>query len=75
MIESGLGPDERFIVNGLQRVKPGDTVQAKLVEAPSPGGAEGKTKAMVTDNTERNASAARQTAAQKDEGPGKAEPR
>jgi RND family efflux transporter MFP subunit len=32
VIESGLAPGERFIVNGLQRVKPGQTVQPKLVE-------------------------------------------
>ena len=40
VIESGLAPDERFIINGLQRVKPGDTVQPKLVQSPSPGDAE-----------------------------------
>ena len=32
VIESGLASGERFIVNGLQRVKPGDTVQPKLVQ-------------------------------------------
>ena len=31
VIESGLAAGERFIVNGLQRVKPGDTVRPKLV--------------------------------------------
>jgi RND family efflux transporter MFP subunit len=44
VIESGLGPDERFIINGLQRVKPGDTVQPKLVQSSSPGEGEGKAK-------------------------------
>ena len=48
VIESGLAPGERFIINGLQRVKPGDTVQPKLVQSPSPGDAEGKAKAIVT---------------------------
>ena len=37
VIESGLAAGERFIVNGLQRVKPGDTVQPKLVQASAPG--------------------------------------
>ncbi len=50
VIESGLGPDERFIVNGLQRVKPGDTVQPKLVQSPSPGDIEGNAKAMVAQD-------------------------
>jgi len=31
VIESGLAAGERFIVNGLQRVKAGDTVRPKLV--------------------------------------------
>jgi RND family efflux transporter MFP subunit len=38
VIESGLAEGERFIVNGLQRVKPGITVQPKLVQAPAPPG-------------------------------------
>ena len=38
VIESGLAPGERFIVNGLQRVKPGMIVQPKLVQFHSPGG-------------------------------------
>ena len=42
VIESGLAADERFIINGLQRVNPGDTVQPKPVESTSPGNAEGK---------------------------------
>ena len=50
VIESGLAPGERFIINGLQRVKPGDTVQPKLVQSSSPGDAEGKAKAIVTQD-------------------------
>jgi len=48
VIESGLAPVERFIINGLQRVKPGDTVQPKLVQSSSPGDAEGG--AVVTQD-------------------------
>ena len=59
VIESGLTPGERFIINGLQRVKPGDTVQPKLVEASSPGEAEGKAEAMVTQNGDRPATVVR----------------
>jgi RND family efflux transporter MFP subunit len=33
-IESGLTPSDRVIVNGLQRVRPGVTVDPKLVEMP-----------------------------------------
>jgi RND family efflux transporter MFP subunit len=47
VIESGLAPDERFIINGLQRVKAGDTVLAKLVPCPSPGDEQGQAKAVV----------------------------
>ncbi len=32
VIESGLASGERFIINGLQRVKPGDIVRPKLVQ-------------------------------------------
>ena len=53
VIESGLAPGERFIVNGLQRVKPGDTVQPKLAQSSSPGEAEGKAKTVVTRDAER----------------------
>ena len=42
VIESGLAPGERFIINGLQRVKPGDTVQPKLAQSASPGGGRGQ---------------------------------
>jgi RND family efflux transporter MFP subunit len=48
VIESGLAPNERFIINGVQRVKPGDAVEPKLVQSSSPGDAEGKAKAVVT---------------------------
>ena len=37
VIESGLASGERFIVNGLQRVKPGDVVRPKLIERVQPG--------------------------------------
>jgi RND family efflux transporter MFP subunit len=47
VIESGLAPNERFIINGLQRVQAGDTVQPTLVQYPSPGEGEGKAKAVV----------------------------
>ena len=50
VIESGLAPGERFVINGLQRVKPGDTVQPKLAQSSSPGDAEGKAKAIVTQD-------------------------
>ena len=35
-IEDGLKPGERVIVNGLLKVRPGATVQPKLVEMPKP---------------------------------------
>jgi RND family efflux transporter MFP subunit len=47
VIENGLAPGERFIINGLQRVKAGDTVLAKLVPCPSPGEDQGQAKAVV----------------------------
>ena len=47
VIESGLAANERFIINGLQRVNAGDTVQPKLVQNPSPGEDQGKAKAVV----------------------------
>ena len=50
VIESGLAPDERFIINGLQRVKPGDTVQPKLADSPSPGDTQSKPQAIVTED-------------------------
>ena len=60
VIESGLAPNERFIINGLQRVKPGDTVQPKLASSSSPGDAESKAKAIVTqDGKNRSVVAAR----------------
>ena len=36
-IEDGLKPGERVIVNGLLQVRPGMTVQPKLVDMPNPG--------------------------------------
>jgi len=33
-IEDGLRPGERVIVNGLQQVRPGVTVEPKLVDMP-----------------------------------------
>jgi RND family efflux transporter MFP subunit len=37
-IEDGLKPGERVIVNGLQQVRPGATVEPKLVAMPTPSG-------------------------------------
>src|SRR5208282_4849448 len=37
-IEDGLKPGERVIVNGLQLVRPGITVEPKLVDMPISGG-------------------------------------
>jgi RND family efflux transporter MFP subunit len=34
VIESGINPDDRVIVNGLQRVRPGVVVDPKMVEMP-----------------------------------------
>jgi RND family efflux transporter MFP subunit len=34
-ITAGLKPDERLVVNGLQQVRPGMTVEAKIVQMPS----------------------------------------
>ena len=34
-IEGGLKPGERVIVNGLQQVRPGITVEPKLVDMPT----------------------------------------
>jgi RND family efflux transporter MFP subunit len=36
VIETGLAAGEKFIVNGLQRVKPGDTVRPKLIAGAQP---------------------------------------
>jgi RND family efflux transporter MFP subunit len=36
-VEGGLKPRERVIVNGLQQVRPGATVEPKLVPMPTPG--------------------------------------
>ncbi len=38
VIEDGLKPGERVVVNGLQLVRPGITVEPKLVDMPHPGG-------------------------------------
>ena len=53
VIESGLAPGERFIINGLQRVKPGDTVQPKLASLTSPGMPRARRKAIVTQDGKR----------------------
>src|SRR4029077_18305095 len=37
-IEDGLKPGERVIVNGLQQVRPGVTVEPKLVDMPTSAG-------------------------------------
>src|SRR5262249_9215760 len=34
-ITAGVKPGERVIVNGLQQVRPGDTVESKLVDMPT----------------------------------------
>jgi RND family efflux transporter MFP subunit len=55
VVAAGLGPDDRVIVNGMQRVRPGVTVEPKEVEMSSlltPGGGENKPAAcgnQVTD--------------------------
>jgi RND family efflux transporter MFP subunit len=41
-ITDGLKPGERVIVNGLQQVRPGMTVEPKLVEMPTPSGVRGQ---------------------------------
>lgn len=38
VIESGIAKDDRVVVNGLQRVRPGATVAPKLTEMPSQSG-------------------------------------
>jgi RND family efflux transporter MFP subunit len=48
VIESGLAPNERFIINGLQRVKAGDTVLAKLVQYPAPSDDQGALTAAAS---------------------------
>ncbi len=44
-ITDGLKPGERVIVNGLQQVRPGSTVEPKLVEMPTSAGASGAASA------------------------------
>jgi RND family efflux transporter MFP subunit len=36
VIESGLSPGEKVVVNGLQRVRPGETVELETVPMPAP---------------------------------------
>lgn len=43
-ITDGLKPGERVIVNGLQQVRPGDTVEPTLVDMPVPHAAVGASK-------------------------------
>jgi hypothetical protein len=47
-IEDGLKPGERVIVNGLQLVRPGITVEPRLVDMPSLG--EGTTNQGVRNH-------------------------
>lgn len=52
VIESGISPDDRVIVNGLQRVRPGAVVEPKMMAMPVPASdpslAEMPTKAEIT---------------------------
>ncbi len=52
VIESGINPGDRVIVNGLQRVRPGVVVEPKMAEMPvpasDPGLAEMPIKAAIT---------------------------
>ncbi|MFJ9451089.1 efflux RND transporter periplasmic adaptor subunit [Herbaspirillum sp. NPDC101397] len=47
VIESGLKPGERIVVNGLQRVRPGDTVAPNLVPMVKVAGAAGTAPAAA----------------------------
>jgi membrane fusion protein (multidrug efflux system) len=53
VIDSGLKPGEKVIVEGVQRVKPGMTVNAKALkseaEAAPPGAATSETKAKAAE--------------------------
>jgi len=50
VIESGLAPGEQFVVNGLQRIKPGDIVRPKLVQSVSPEKLEDRAKTVMTED-------------------------
>jgi RND family efflux transporter MFP subunit len=39
VVEQGLAPGQRVVVDGLQRIQAGATVEPKLAEMPAPGGA------------------------------------
>jgi len=56
-ITDGLKPGERVIVNGLQQVQPGATVEPKLVDMPNP--ARGKRAESPKDRERRSAMLAR----------------
>ena len=45
-VSGGLEPGERVIVNGLQRVRPGDIVDPKVVPMPMPRGGERETTVL-----------------------------
>lgn len=49
VIESGLSVDDHIIVNGLQRVRPGVTVDPKLVEMPGSNGTSAKSRGNPDD--------------------------
>jgi RND family efflux transporter MFP subunit len=65
-IEDGLKPGERVIVNGLLQVRPGMTVQPKLVDMPNPatksrtarvgdqGGADGEGRALTAGSLRKD---------------------
>jgi RND family efflux transporter MFP subunit len=52
-IEDGLKPGERVIVNGLQLVRPGITVEPKLVDMPASGGRSRKSPVRSSNGTAR----------------------
>lgn len=61
VVQSGVKPNDRVIVSGQQRVRPGVTVQPALVEQPATSVAKGKSKADETSEA-RPHSAARSPA-------------
>lgn len=62
-ILEGLKPDERLIVNGLQRVRPGVVVEPKLVEMPTLGEVDLGSGATTTTSTAAAAPATTETGA------------
>jgi multidrug efflux system membrane fusion protein len=53
VVETGLAPTERFIINGLQRVKSGDMVEAKIVDYLPPQKSPLPVKAAIVRSTEQ----------------------